>query len=163
MTTQISLDEIKGPLLLCLDETFVRVHGMYLDKGTTLFETLEGISAVEASSAASAKSATIAAQLDHVRLYLDVLNEFIRTRQETETNWREIWDTIGEVTPEEWESLKQRFRDSHARVMATIKSLDEGSGKYEFGGALSVLVHTAYQLGGLRQALGVIRANSEQK
>ncbi len=32
-----------------LDETFENHHGIYLDKGTSLFETLDGIRADEAS------------------------------------------------------------------------------------------------------------------
>jgi hypothetical protein len=163
MTNQVDLKNIKKPLLNCLDETFSTVHGMYLDKGTTFFETLEVITAQEASSAASSQSATIAAQLDHARLYLDVIDEYLHTKEEPKVNWREIWETVKEVTPDEWELLKQRFKDSHARVMATINSFDDWNGKDEFGGALLVLVHSAYHLGGIRQALGVIRAGENTK
>ena len=34
----------------------------------------------------------------------------------------------------------------------------ETDGKYDIAGALSILVHTAYHLGGIRQALGAFRA-----
>ena len=67
MSIQIPLERFTKPLLECLDETFNEVHGIYLDKGTTLFETLDNVTAEEASQAASAKSATIAAQVEHVR------------------------------------------------------------------------------------------------
>jgi hypothetical protein len=158
MTNQASLTNVRKLLLLALDETFSKIHGIYLDKGTEFFSTLASITAAEASSAASPQSATIAAQLDHVRLYLDVINNFLQKKTDPETNWSEIWETVRGVTPEEWEALKQRFKESHARVMATINSLEDWSGEHEFGGALAVLIHTAYHLGGIRQALGAIRA-----
>jgi hypothetical protein len=159
MSTQISVKRIKTPILKCLEETFSNVQGIYLDKGTTLFETLDGVSAAEASQAISANSATIAAQVEHVRLYLDVLDAYMRTNEEQETNWREIWETVREVTPAEWDDLKRRLRESHQRVISTINSFDTWDGKYDVFGALSVLTHTAYHLGGIRQAIAAIKTN----
>lgn len=162
MSVQIPLERLKPTLLQFIDETFSQVHGMYLDKGTTLYETLEGVTAEEASRSAASKTATIAAQVEHVRFYLDVLDEIIRTRDIEKThNWREIWDTVREVTPEQWEDLKRRLRESHERVMATINSFENWDGPYDIGGAISIIAHTAYHLGGIRQALGVIRSNSQ--
>ena len=158
MSIQIPLERFTNPLLECLDETFNEVHGIYLDKGTTLFETLDNVTAEEASRAASAKSATIAAQVEHVRFYLDVLNDFIRTNKVVKVDWREIWQTVSKVTPEEWEEQKRRLKQSHAQVLATINSFDSWDGEYDIAGPLSILTHTAYHLGGIRQALAVIRA-----
>ncbi len=158
MSAQIPVKRFKRALLDCLDETFSAVQGVYLDQGTTLYETLDGVSAEEASQAASTKSATIAAQVEHIRFYLDVLDDYMRTGVDKTNNWREIWDTVHQVTPDEWEDMKQRLRASHERVMATINSFEKWDGKYDIRGALSVLVHTAYHLGGIRQALGAIRA-----
>ena len=47
MNEQIELERFKNELLECLDETFERHHGIYLDKGTSLFETLVGLSLFE--------------------------------------------------------------------------------------------------------------------
>lgn len=162
MSAQVPVEQLKKTLLLFIDETFSHVQGLYLDKGTTLYETLDGVTAAEASRAAGPRSATIAAQVDHVRFYLDVLDEIIKTKNyEKKYNWREIWDTVREVTPEQWEDLKRRLHESHDRVMATINSFENWDGEYEIGGAISIIVHTAYHLGGIRQALGVIRASSQ--
>ncbi len=163
MSVQIPLERFTQPLLECLDETFNSVHGIYLVKGTTLFETLDGVSAEEASIAISSKSATIAAQVEHVRFYLDVLDDFIRTNQITKVDWREIWQTVSRVTPEEWEAQKLRLRESYKQVLATISSFDKWDGEYDIAGPLSILTHTAYHLGGIRQALGVIRAGAGGK
>jgi len=145
----------------CLDETFVEVHGIYLDKGCSLFPTLEGVSAQEASGSVSPDSATLAAQVEHVRLYLDVLNDVIETKQITKVDWKEIWRTVSQVTPEEWEEQQRRLRESYDRVMTTLKSIDRWDGENEIAGALSVLSHTAYHLGGIRQALRAIRSARE--
>ena len=159
MSVQIPLERLKPTLLQFIDETFSQVHGMYLDKGTTLYETLEGVTAEEASRSASPTTATIAAQVEHVRFYLDVLDEIIRTKDiEKKYNWREIWETVREVTPEQWEDLKRRLHKSHDRVMATINSFENWDGAFDIGGAISIVAHTAYHLGGIRQALGVIRS-----
>lgn len=160
MSAQIPVKRFKKALLLCLDETFSSVRGVYLDKGTTLYETLATVSAEEASRAISPKSATIAAQVEHIRFYLDVLDEYMRTGVDKTNNWREIWETVSAVTPDEWEDMKRRLRESHDRAMGTINSFEKWDGKYDIAGALSILVHTAYHLGGIRQALGAIRAGT---
>ena len=160
LSPQIPVKRFKKALLACLDETFSSVRGIYLDKGTTLYETLDGVSAEEASQAISSNSATIAAQVEHIRFYLDVLDDYMRTGVDKTNNWREIWETVNAVTPEEWEDTKRRLRESHERAMTTINSFETWAGKYDIGGALSILVHTAYHLGGIRQALGAIRANA---
>jgi hypothetical protein len=160
MSAQIPVERFKKALLTCLEETFSNVRGIYLDKGTTLFETLEGVSAAEASRAISANSATIAAQVEHLRFYLDVLDDYMRTGVDKQNNWREIWETVREVTPEQWEDIKRRLRQSHAQALTTINSFEKWDGKYDIAGALSILVHSAYHLGGIRLTLGAIRASA---
>src|ERR1041385_591901 len=131
MSAQIPVARLKKPLLRCLEETFSEVRGIYLDKGTTLFETLDSITADEASQRISPNTATIAAQVEHVRFYLDVLDKYIKTLEDSQNNWREIWETVGEVTPSEWEETKARLRDSYAKVMATINSFEQWDRKYD--------------------------------
>jgi len=161
MTTQIAVDDLKKPLLNCLDETFSKVRGIFLDKGTTLFETIDNISAAEASEKISPASATIAAQIEHLRFYLDVLDDYIHHQEIKKVDWREIWDTIGPVSEEEWNQVKSRLRASHSKVMSTINSFEKWDGEYEISGALAILTHTAYHLGGIRVALGAIRAKTQ--
>ena len=160
MSAQMQVKRFKKSLFACLGETFSSVRGIYLDKGTTLYETLESVSAEEASQAISANLATIAAQVEHVRFYLDVIDDYLRTGVEKTNNWREIWDTVRSVTPVEWDDTKRRLKESHDRVMSTLESFETWDGKYDVTGGLSILVHTAYHLGGIRQALGAIRAGT---
>ena len=160
MSKQIAIERFKEPLLKCLEETFSHVQGIYLDKGTALFETLESITADEASEKITPNSATIAAQVEHLRFYLDVLDDYMRTNDVAKVNWREIWETVGTVTPDEWASIKAGLRESHAKVMSRINGFDNWDGPYDIDGAMSILTHTAYHLGGIRITLGAIRGRS---
>jgi DinB superfamily len=162
MSKQIPIENLSKPLKQLRDETFTKVHGIFLDKGTTLFDTLDSVTAEEASKSISSNSATIAAQVEHLRFYLDVLNTYIREKEIGTVNWREIWETVATVTPEEWEAIKTRLRASHAEVLGTINSFENWDSEYEIGGALSILTHTAYHLGGIRVTLGAVRGQANK-
>jgi len=152
MSTPDLRDRFTGTLFALLDETFEQVHGIYLDRGTSLFETLATISAAEASRPISATCASLAAQVDHVRFYLDVLEQYMRGEAVGEVDWQSSW-RLRAVTPEEWESLKARLRVAYERVIGVMKRVESWEGENEIGGALAMVVHTAYHLGEIRQAL----------
>ena len=158
MANQIEVELFKKELSKCLDETFEQIRGIYLDKGTSLFETLESISAGDASRRVAEKCATVAAQVEHVRLYLDVLNDMLQTEAVAKVDWEEIWQSVREVTPEEWAEQKRRLRDSYERVRATLNNYERWQGEYGIAGALAILAHSAYHLGGIRQALCAIKS-----
>ena len=153
MTTYIQTDHFTNPLCTLLDETFDNVRGAYLDKGTSLFETLATISAAEASVPVGGRCATLAAQVKHVAFYLDVLEQVVRTQQFTRQDWGKIWRETSAVTPEEWEALKSSLRQSYDRIKTLIGETPEWSSEEQIGGAMAALVHTAYHLGEIRQAL----------
>ena len=44
MTQQTTTDRFQKEIHTFLEETFDKVHGIYLDKGTSFLETLEGVS-----------------------------------------------------------------------------------------------------------------------
>ena len=143
MSTQIQVDHFTKTLYMMLDETFDNVHGYYLDKGTSMFETVP----------VGGKCATLAAQVKHVAFYLDVLEEAIRTQQFERQDWDKIWRETSAVTPEEWETLKASLRQSYNRIKTMIDDTTEWSSEKQLGGAIAVIVHTAYHLGEIRQAL----------
>ena len=161
MSQQIELKRITKPLFECLDETFNGNHGIYLDKHTALLPTLDEVTAEEASQAISPGTATIAAQVEHVRFYIDVLYDIINTKEIVDVDWRVIWDDVKSVTPDEWNDSRQRLRDSYQRAMTALTSRDDWNGKYDVAGALSILTHTAYHLGGIRQALTALRSSKK--
>ena len=157
MSNQIPVERFTRELFDLLTETFERVQGIYLDRATSLFETLDTISAEEASRPVSATCATIAAQVEHVRFYLDVLEEYLRGNAPTDVDWRNIWRTISAVTPDEWEASKAHLKASYTRVRSLMESFEAWDGENDIGGALAILVHTAYHLGEIRQALCTVR------
>jgi hypothetical protein len=153
MSPQIQSEHFTKALYALLDETFDNVQGYFLDKGTSMFETLATISAEEASIPVGGRCATLAAQVKHVAFYLDVLEKAIRTRQFERQDWGKIWRETSAVTPEEWETLKSSLRESYHRFKALINETTEWSNERQIGGAIAVIAHTAYHLGEIRQAL----------
>lgn len=145
---------IGGALLVALEESFEQVRGLYLDKGSSFFETLAGISAAQASRPVSASCPSIAAHVEHVIFYLDTTLRFVRGER-PEVDWSEIWRTVEAVTPEAWEDSQRRLKASYVQV----RQLAAGTGQwdeYSLAGALGLLMHNAYHLGAIRQALCVL-------
>lgn len=156
MSNHIAREAFTKELFEILDETFEQVHGIYLDKGTSLFETLETITAAEASRPVSATCACIAAQVEHVRFYLHVLGEYMQDKPVGKVDWNVSWQ-LKEVTPEQWETLKQALRATYQHILTVINGFDTWDRENDISGSLAVLVHTAYHLGEIRQALCVIK------
>jgi hypothetical protein len=144
-------------LYMLLDETFDNVHGYFLDPGTSMFETLATISAEEASIPVGGKCATLAAQVKHVAFYLDVLERSVRTQQYERQDWGKIWRETSAVTPEEWEALKTQLRRSYDGIKQLVSDTTEWPSERHVGGAIAAVVHTAYHLGEIRQALCVVK------
>ena len=71
-------------------------------------------------------------------------------------DWGEIWRTTREVTAKEWDTLIQELRDSYQRHLTLMKGFDHWEGD-RIGVALAMLVHTAYHLGEIRQALCTLK------
>ena len=158
MPTQIALATFTKALSGLLTETFEQVHSIYLDPGTSLFETLETISAEEASRPVSATCASIAAQVEHVRFYLAVLARYARGEQVGKIDWADSWQ-LQQVTPDGWDALKGRLRAAHRDILAIVADETTWQNEDAIGGSLAIVVHTAYHLGEIRQALCTIKAS----
>lgn len=156
MAQQIGIAEFTKELYHLLDETFSEVHGSYLDGGTSLFETLATVTAAEASRPVSSRCASLVAQVDHVRFYLDVLERYFKTENVSGVDWEESWK-LTTATDAEWAGLIQRLRDSYERVLATMQAWETWNGEDQIGSAMAMLVHSAYHLGEIRQALCTLK------
>ncbi len=156
--TQIQAEHFTQAIYLLLDETFDNVSGIFLDKGTSMFETLATISAQEASVPVGGRCATLAAQVKHVAFYLEVLETSVRTQTFAPQDWGKIWRETGAVTPEEWEDLKSSLRASYNRIKALIDDTPEWPSARHVAGTIAPIVHTAYHLGELRQALCILKS-----
>jgi hypothetical protein len=149
-------------LLLLLDETFESVHGFFLDRGTSLFETLAEISAEQASIPVGGRCATLAAQVKHVAFYLQVVVKQIRQNSFTRVDWGEIWRTIDQVTPQEWEQIQAELRQAYHDIRDLVNETTEWPSENEIGGAIAVIAHSAYHLGEIRQALCTLKKQQFQ-
>jgi hypothetical protein len=159
MADHIAKEQFTNEVYDIFRETFEQVQGIFLDRGTSLFETLATISAEEASRPVSASCASIAAQVEHVRFYIDVLEGYILGTRTEAADWDEIWRTVQTVSTEEWAASCHRLKASYERVLNTMKHIEIWEADPHIGGALAIVVHTAYHLGEIRQALCFIKAS----
>jgi hypothetical protein len=152
----VPVEQLRTSLLDLLGETIEKSGRYYLDKDTSLFETLETISAEVASKAVSGTRSTIAAHVEHVRFYLDVNLRSIQGEAVGQIDWKESW-RHQRVTSEEWEALKGRLRQAYTSVLATVKGGAAWDRPEDLSDTLAILAHTSYHLGAIRQALGAVK------
>lgn len=139
------------------DETFEHHRGVYLDKNTSLFQTLETVTAEEASIPVGNKCASLAAQVAHVTFYLEVLERYIFLNSAANVDWDEIWRTVEKVSPAEWQELKRGLKRKYSQINQELRKLEAWDEEEKIGGAMAILVHTAYHLGEIRQALCTLK------
>ncbi|MGE5464913.1 MAG: hypothetical protein ACM3PS_16235 [Syntrophothermus sp.] len=156
METMIKAEDFLNNMFALLDEVFENHHGVFLDKNTSLFPTLETVTAAEASIPVGGKCATLAAQVAHVIFYLEVLERYVVHHDTSQVDWGEVWRTVKEVTPAEWDEYRQKLRDTYGRIETMLRS-NEVWNDDSIGGAMAIIVHTAYHLGEIRQALCTLK------
>ncbi len=156
MDKMIKLEDYLNNLFAFLDETFENHHGVYLDKNTSLVPTLETISSQEASIPVGGKCASLAAQVAHVIFYLEVLERYVMYNDTSPADWGEVWRTVEKVTPEEWDEYKRKLKDTYKRIEKMFRD-NEVWNEDSIGGSMAIVVHTAYHLGEIRQALCVLK------
>lgn len=153
--SQIEHKQLVNNLLQFLDETFDNTHGIFLDKDTSLFRTLDTVSAQEASIPVGGKCASLAAQVAHVIFYIESFERLIQG-DTTKPDWGYIWRTVETVDDEQWENYKNKLREAYGR-MSNLFLNNPIWNEDTIGGALSIIVHSAYHLGEIRQALCVLK------
>jgi len=139
-----------------MKETFEKPFGIYLDKDTSLFQTLETISEEEASIPVGGKCGSLAAQVAHVTFYIESFERYALQGDNSPRDWGYIWRTVEKVTPEEWDEYKRKLKEAYLRMDKLFHEnprWDEDT----IGGSLSIVVHTAYHLGEIRQALCTLK------
>ena len=156
MPKLIEQEHFLNPFFALLEETFETHHGIFLDKGTSFFETLETINAEQASIPVGGKCASLAAQVAHVTFYIESFERFALQGDNKPRDWGEIWRTVEKVTPTEWDEYKNKLKAAYQR-MDKLFHENELWNDDNIGGALSIVVHTAYHLGEIRQALCTLK------
>lgn len=149
-------DRFSQALLTLLEEAFEKPRGIFLDRNTSIFETLKTISAEKASRPLSADCACIAAHVEHMSFYMDVTLKFVRGEQQ-EVDWSDIWRNVTSVTAEEWQVSQQKLREKYDGIVQVIKTSPSWEGENFMEGAMGILAHNAYHLGEIRQALCTLK------
>ena len=152
----IKQEDFLNNLFALFDETFENHHGIYLDNNTSLLTTLETVSSQEASIPVGGKCASLAAQVTHVIFYLEVLEKYFLKQDVGKVDWGEIWRTVEKISPEEWETLKKKLRETYLRLDKLFNETEKWDDE-TIGGSMAIVVHTAYHLGEIRQALCTLK------
>lgn len=139
-------------LLFVLRETFEGSPegqpSAYLDRGVGVFRTLETVDAETASK--EINGSTIAAHTEHLKFYLDRIVEFVEGSREP-VNWEQSW-LIETVDETEWGVLQHGMMKSYENVLRCLAEVEQW-GIQSIGGAVSIVAHTAYHLGAIRQMI----------
>jgi hypothetical protein len=156
MENEVMATRFREALLGNLEEAFENVHGLFLDKNTSFLETLDTISAAEASVPVSESGASIAGHVDHTRFYLALMLELASGKEVGKVDWEESW-VVKEVNEEQWTALKAALRQVYGEVVNLARTENRWEEHGRMIGAIGMVAHNAYHLGAIRMALGTIR------
>ncbi|CAN5867918.1 hypothetical protein BH24DEI2_BH24DEI2_28830 [soil metagenome] len=118
------------------------------EPGSGLLETLENVSAEDASSPQPSGS-SIAAHTEHLRWSLAVANAF--TRGETpQMNWAESW-SVTTVDVDAWNKLRASLKSEYEALHQAIQQQQDVSDEQMLTALLAFTPHAAYHLGAIRQ------------
>ncbi len=151
----INTEHFRKPFLMLLKEVFAggTERDFVLDSGMSLGETLGDLSAREASIRVSDRTASIAAQVNHLCVYVEAV---IAADPGKKVDWDASWNDVTEVNDDEWAALIVRVDDNFAKMDAFCSTFQDWNESY-VGGAMALLAHTAYHLGEIRTGIGVVR------
>ncbi len=149
----IRREVFEGALRALLTETFDKVEGIYLDRGTSLFETLADISAEEASKPMREGGPTVAGHVEHMRFYLATARDYMQGIWYEKLDWKESWK-VTSVTPAQWRDLQVRLREVYEEVLRVMAGFSDWNDERKVGGAIGLIAHTAYHLGAIRGRRG---------
>ena len=125
----------------------------FLDQGGGLFQTIERLTAEEASSLPRPGAPTIAAHCEHTRFYVDALYEFMRGAT-GKVDWKQSW-LVSSVNAGQWQALQTALRSSYTTLLRHLESTEEW-GDTPISEAMAIVTHTAYHLGAIRQLVGIV-------
>lgn len=154
MTKTIPVSAIKESTKLALGEAFDTVVGMFLDKGDSLWETLEEVTAEQASIPIAPGGNSIASQVAHMNYYFGIMEQYMQGTEPKEKDWAAAWQTVS-VNEDEWKALQGELSEHQTRIYALIDNTpDEIFADTDIvGGTYAIVAHTAFHLGQIRHAL----------
>ena len=150
MSTPIRPELFTSEMLAILEETFTKTHGIYLDGGTSLSETMDRLTAAQASAAPAAGVYPVCAHVIHALFYLRLLERILRGEDVETVEWEMTWRTLS-VTPDEWSALQTGLLETYGRLVTLFTDIEDWNAEDRLGNALAILAHTAYHIGAVRQ------------
>lgn len=118
------------------------------EPGSGLLETLENVSAEDASSPQPSGS-SIAAHTEHLRWSLAVANAHARG-ETPQLNWAESW-TVTTVDADAWNKLRTSLKSEYEALHQAIQHQQDFSDEQMLTATLAFTPHAAYHLGAIRQ------------
>ncbi|MGB5107574.1 MAG: DinB family protein [Candidatus Zixiibacteriota bacterium] len=150
MSTQLSNQQVGKEMFEQLEGTFEQVNGIYLDRGTSLLDTLSALNASEASKPLTNHGASIAGHVAHVRFYLNVMTKYMAGERDQRPDWMQSW-LVREVNESEWIKLRSDLRDDYQKIRAAWQADHDWGAEDQLGTAVAISLHTSYHLGPIRQ------------
>ena len=139
------------------------LHGAQPDEGLLLnpgddglLQSLDRLSAEEASSQPDADSASIAAHTDHLRYGLSLINRWSQGEEPyQDADWTQSW-RLTQVSDSEWSELRSELRGEADGFESAVRALLE-AGDPKSKAAIASVAHLAYHLGASRQINRALR------
>lgn len=124
-----------------------------------LLRSLDKLSAAAASAVAPGAGSSIAAQVDHLRYGLQLLNRWSTGESPfADADYSASWRRVT-VSDAEWAALRSSLRDEARKWSEAIAQPRELS-DVELTGVLASVAHLAYHLGAMRQMNRSLRGPS---
>jgi len=86
-----------------------------------------------------------------------VVEDYILKKDRDNVDWGEIWRRVNKVSTEEWEAYQDQLKETYQRVISMLRNFEDWNDERPIGGALAIVVHTAYHLGEIRQAMCIVK------
>ena len=93
----------------------------------------------------------------HVTFYIETFERRTIYNDNSPADWGEVWRAVEKVTPAEWDALKDKLRQAYQRVDKFFRE-NETWNQSALEDSLSVVVHSVYHLGEIRQALCTLKS-----
>ncbi len=151
------LGDVTAAMMAVLRETFEKVEGMYLDRGTAMFETLATVSAEQASRPVAPGASNIAAQVNHTTYYIVTIGEYLQGRQPEGVDWDASW-LVGEVDDAQWAALVAGLGTAYDELLMLMADPSAWQDDEPIQRGIALIAHCTYHLGEIRRSLPLGRA-----
>lgn len=154
MNASVPVSAVKDAIKAALGESFDTAIGMYLDKGDSIWPTLENVTAEQASVPIAPGGNSIASQVNHMVFYFDVMAMYMRNENPERPDWSAAWKLV-EVDDEQWQELKLALKERQGELITLINSAPDEifTDPDILAGSYGIVAHTAFHLGQIRHAL----------